>query len=203
MEVETADLPLPIRAKLLGSEIKEGVLIEKATDVPPHIALGFRSLKSNGDYRYVWLLKGVAQPIAEDYSTKKDSVDHKTPRVKFTFMARVHNGQWKQTADEDGEDFTGGKSWFKRVPGDTSPVVVVDKSALIAAIGEAEELLNSAEIGTGIGEYPEEAYGIFSSAVDAAQGVADDGDAGQDEVDEALGLLEAAVSAFEAARITV
>lgn len=85
MEIETADLPLPVRAKILGNEIKDGVLIEKATDVPPHIALGFKSLKSNGKYRYVWLLKGVAQPMAEDYSTKKDNVEHKTPKVKFTF----------------------------------------------------------------------------------------------------------------------
>jgi len=61
VEVETADLPLAIRAKILGNELKEGVLIEKATDVPPHVALGFKSLKSNGKYRYVWLLKGVAQ----------------------------------------------------------------------------------------------------------------------------------------------
>ena len=118
VEVETADLPLEIRAKILGNEIRDGVLIEKATDVPPHLALGFKSLKSNGKYRYVWLLKGVAQPMAEDYSTKKDSVEHKTPQIRFTFMARVHDGQWKHTADEDGEDFIGGDSWFENVPGD-------------------------------------------------------------------------------------
>jgi phi13 family phage major tail protein len=117
VEVETADLPLTIRAKILGNEIKDGVLIEKATDVPPHLALGFKSLKSNGKYRYVWLLKGVAQPMAEDYSTKKDNVEHKTPQVKFTFMARVHDGEWKHTADEDSEDFVGADTWFNEVPG--------------------------------------------------------------------------------------
>jgi phi13 family phage major tail protein len=117
VEIETADLPLPVRAKILGNEIKDGVLIEKATDVPPHIALGFKSLKSNGKYRYVWLLKGVAQPMAEDYSTKKDNVEHKTPKVKFTFMARIHDGEWKHTADEDSEDFTGAGTWFEKVPG--------------------------------------------------------------------------------------
>ncbi len=119
VEVETADLPLDIRAKILGNELEAGVLIEKATDVPPHVALGFKSLKSNGKYRYVWLLKGVAQPIAEDFSTKKDNVEHKTPKVKFTFMARVHDGEWKHTADEDSEDFTGAATWFDKVPGST------------------------------------------------------------------------------------
>jgi phi13 family phage major tail protein len=201
VEIETAELPLTIRAKLLGNELKNGVLIEKATDVPPHIALGFKSLKSNGKYRYVWLLKGVAQPMAEDFSTKKDNVEHKTPKVKFTFMARVHDGEWKHTADEDGQGFTGFESWFSRVPGDTSPVVV-DKSALIATIGEAEDLLAGATVGTGIGEYPQEAYDTFSDAIDAAQAVVDDENATQAQVDAALATLAVAVSAFEATIIT-
>jgi phi13 family phage major tail protein len=200
VEVETADLPLSIRAKILGNELKEGVLIEKATDVPPHVALGFKSLKSNGKYRYVWLLKGVAQPMAEDFSTKKDSVEHKTPKVKFTFMARVHDGEWKHTADEDGQGFNGADSWFSRVPGDTSPVVI-DKSALITAIDEAGDLLADANVGTGIGEYPQEAYDTFSDAINAAQAVVDDEDASQEEVDGALTTLAEAVSAFEATEI--
>lgn len=120
VEVGTADLPLTVRAKLLGNEIVDGVLIENKTDIPPYIALGFKSLKSNGKYRYVWLLKGVAQPMAEDYSTKKDSVEYKTPTISFTFMPRLHDGQWKHTADEDSEDFTGADTWFEKVPGDTT-----------------------------------------------------------------------------------
>lgn len=119
VEVETADLPLTTRAKVLGNKIVEGVLVESKEDTPPHIALGFKSLKSNGKYRYIWLLKGVAQPIAEDFSTKKDNVDHKTPKIKFTFMPRMHDGEWKRTADEDGENFLGAKTWFDKVPGDT------------------------------------------------------------------------------------
>lgn len=201
VEVETADLPLSIRGKILGNEIKNGVLIEKATDVPPHLALGFKSLKSNGKYRYVWLLKGVAQPMAEDFSTKKDSVEHKTPKVKFTFMARVHDGQWKHTADEDGQDFIGAGDWFKRVPGDTTPVPV-DKSELEAAIDEAEELLVGAEEGEEPGNYPGEAISAFSAAIDAAKAVVDDENATQAEVDAAVATLAAAVSAFEAAIIT-
>ncbi len=122
VEVETADLPLQTRAKILGNKIVDGVLIENKADVPPHIALGFKSLKSNGKYRYIWLLKGVAQPMAEDYSTKKDNVEHKTPKLKLTFMPRLHDGEWKHTADEDSEDFLGAESWFASVPGDTTVV---------------------------------------------------------------------------------
>lgn len=117
VEIETAELPLSIRAKLGGHTIENGVLIEKSTDVAPHVALGFKSLKSNGKNRFVWLLKGVAQPMAEDYSTKKDNVEHKTPKLKLTFMPRAHDGQWKHTADEDSEQFTGVETWFDNVPG--------------------------------------------------------------------------------------
>lgn len=120
VEVETADLPLSIRAKILGNELKEGVLVENKGDIAPHLALGFKSLKSNGKYRYIWLLKGVAQPMAEDYSTKKDNVEHKTPKIKFTFMPRLHDGDWKRTADEDSENFMGVATWFEKVPGDTT-----------------------------------------------------------------------------------
>ncbi len=43
VEVETADLPLTIRAKILGNKIVEGVLVENKADIPPHIALGFKA----------------------------------------------------------------------------------------------------------------------------------------------------------------
>lgn len=119
VEIETADLPLVTRAKILGNKIEDGVLIENKSDIPPHIALGFRSQKSNGKFRYVWLLKGIAQPMAEEYTTKKDSIEHKTPKLTLTFMPRLNDGEWKHTADEDSEDFTGATEWFIKVPGDT------------------------------------------------------------------------------------
>ena len=120
VEIETADLPIDLRARLGGNKLENGVLIEKASDSAPHIALGFKSLKSNGKNRFVWLLKGVAQPMAEDYSTKKDNVEHKTPKLKLTFMPRAHDSEWKHTADEDSAEFTGVDTWFDKVPGDTS-----------------------------------------------------------------------------------
>ena len=120
VEIETADLPLATRAKILGNKIVDGVLVENKSDIPPHIALGFRSQKSNGKYRYVWLLKGIAQPMAEEYTTKQENIEHKTPKLTLTFMPRLHDGEWKHTADEDSEDFLGAETWFEKVPGDTT-----------------------------------------------------------------------------------
>ncbi|WP_350342346.1 major tail protein [Proteinivorax tanatarense] len=119
VEIETADLPLKLRAKLTGSKMEDGVLVEKATDSPPYIALGFKSQKSNGEYRYVWLLKGVAQPMAEDYSTKTENIEHRTPRLTLVFMPRTFDGEWKRTADESSDEPTVGETWFDKVPGDT------------------------------------------------------------------------------------
>jgi phi13 family phage major tail protein len=124
VEIETAELSLTVRAKLGGHSIEDGVLIEKSTDTAPHLALGFKSLKANGKYRFVWLLKGVAQPMAEDFSTKTDNVEHKTPKLKLTFMPRANDEEWKRTADEDEEDFIGKDSWFEEVPG-AAPVITI------------------------------------------------------------------------------
>lgn len=119
VEIESADLNLETRAILTGSKIVNGVLIEKSTDRAPYIALGFVSQKSNGKDRFVWLLKGVAQPMAEDYSSKTDNIEHKTPKLKFSFMPRAFDAEWKHTGDEDVASFTGGATWFKNVPGQT------------------------------------------------------------------------------------
>lgn len=136
VEVETVDLPLPIRSKILGSKMENGVLIENKEDVQPYLALGFKSLKSNGKYRYLWLMKGKAQPLAEDYASKKDNVDHKTPVVKITFIPRRHDGEWKRTADEDSEEFVGAETWFAKVPGDPKGVIVIKTQPVSVTVTE-------------------------------------------------------------------
>ncbi len=132
----------------------------------------------------------MAQPIAEDYATKTDNVEHKTLRLRFTFMSRIRDGQWKHTADEDSQDFSGEETWFEQVP------VPVDKSALTALITSAQELLDGAVIGTEPGEYPQGDYDTFSAAIDTAQAVVDDTDADQETVDAAAFTLDEAITAF-------
>lgn len=55
---------LTSRAKLQGDKVVEGVLIA------PTLALGFKSKKNNGKYRYVWLLKGKFELTADEYDTE-------------------------------------------------------------------------------------------------------------------------------------
>ena len=57
-KLKMADIPLTIQQMLFANTIDDnGVLIRTAQDKPPYFAVGFKSEKSNGKFRYVWLYK--------------------------------------------------------------------------------------------------------------------------------------------------
>lgn len=61
-KTKMADVPLQIQEMIFGNQIDDnGVLIRTSTDKPPYFAVGFKSEKSNGSYRYVWLYKGATR----------------------------------------------------------------------------------------------------------------------------------------------
>ncbi len=167
VEVETAELSLETRALLSGQLLENGVLVESASTVTPQVALGFRSLKSNGSYRYVWLLKGVPQPMAEDFATKTDSIDHKTPRLRLTFMPRLYDQRWKHTADDDNIAFTGADTWFDAVP--VSEVITITTQPLSQTVteGSIDETLTVAAEVTGVGSV---GYQWYSNSISSYTG---------------------------------
>lgn len=121
LELNLADLALPVQGVLLGHSINaDGILIKKGTDIPPWVAIGFKTLKSNGSYRYMWLAKGKFSIPEEDYETKGDSISFKTPTIKGSFVKRDCDDEWERTIDEDDEGFKADYSvgWF------TSPIYV-------------------------------------------------------------------------------
>ncbi|MEV7211448.1 major tail protein [Streptomyces sp. NPDC093554] len=60
VEIEVRGLSLSTKADIEGyPEVKDGVLDEKREGEKPYLAIGYRFLKANGKYRYVWLLKAV------------------------------------------------------------------------------------------------------------------------------------------------
>lgn len=79
--------------------------------------------------------------------------------------------------------------------------VVTDKSALEAAITEANSILDNAEIGNSSGQYPKDAADDFAAAITRAQEVLDNENATQDEIDEAVNTLVSEQEIFLAARI--
>ncbi|MES1051738.1 phage tail protein [Bacillus thuringiensis] len=98
-------------------EVKDGVLDEKREGEKPYLAIGWRFLKANGKYRYVWLLKGKLSQEEEEGETKKDKPNFQTTKLKGSFIERDFDDRPKFTADADEPTFTKavGDNWFKKV----------------------------------------------------------------------------------------
>jgi len=118
VETELNQLSLKSRAKIQGAKVVKGVLVENKNDIPPTIALGFKSKKTNGKYRYIWLLKGSFELTEDEYETASDKPKPQTSKLKATFYARDFDGNYRFIADEDetGVDKTIIDDWFTKVP---------------------------------------------------------------------------------------
>lgn len=118
VELGLADLTPEIQADILGHTIKNGVLSRKSSDVQPYVAIGGRSLKSNGKYRYFWLVKGKLNIPEQSRQTKGDSIEYNTPTLSGSFLKRNLDNAWILEADEDSTTLnpTTITSWFTAVP---------------------------------------------------------------------------------------
>jgi len=81
-------------------------------------------------------------------------------------------------------------------------ITVSEKAALVAAIEAAQEIQNSAVEGIQIGQYPAGTKSILSGAIAAAIAVKNDGSATNEEVDQAIEDLYAAITRFQGLIIT-
>lgn len=107
-KTKMADIPLAIQEMIFGNKIDDnGVLIRNASDKPPYYAVGFKSEKSDGAYRYVWLYKVRAKPVTENYQTKEGTtITRQTGEIEWTAIKRTHDGQYQAVADEGQNGFT-------------------------------------------------------------------------------------------------
>lgn len=71
--LEVANLDPTIYADIMGLKMEGGIIKEGASDNAPEIAIGFRSQKSDGSYRFIWITKGKCQKQQENYTTKGGS----------------------------------------------------------------------------------------------------------------------------------
>lgn len=108
--VELTALPLDVQAEIGGHELdSNGVLVKAAGDTPPYYALGFKAERRDGADRYVWLLKGRAKPITEQFHTKEGAtITRQTGKVEFAFIKRTYDGQYQYSADVGQNGFTTG-----------------------------------------------------------------------------------------------
>ena len=126
VEIQKNFLTAENKADLLGHEIDaNGGVVYAGDDVPPFIAIGFRTLKSNGKYRYVWLYKGRFADPEDNSETKADSINFQSDTIKGQFVKLAYpvtvNGKskrtWKYEIDADNADASQGAmdAWFDDV----------------------------------------------------------------------------------------
>ena len=102
VEISVADILAADYAYLLGSQIAaNGVVTEGNSDIPKEVALGYRSMKSDGSYRYEWILKGTFQKPNQTSKTKGQGVDPQSKTIKFAALNRVCDGKTRRWYDSD------------------------------------------------------------------------------------------------------
>ncbi len=116
-------LPVETQALLQGKvfDAVSGRMFDNNT-TPPYFALGFRSLKSTGGYRYYWYLKGKFDPPKESTGTKKAAPEPKLATLTYTAIQTVYefdlgdiDGTVKRVmGDTDADNFSA-TGWFTQV----------------------------------------------------------------------------------------
>ena len=106
LAIEVDDIGAAAASDLTGATVdKNGVLINTDADNAPYVAIGFRSKKSNGAYRYFWLYRGKFGVPGDSLATKGNSISYATKTIEGTFIRREKavNGKhpWKATVDSD------------------------------------------------------------------------------------------------------
>ena len=115
IELNLADISAEIQAIWLGHTLLNGKLIRKSSDVPIWVALGFKALKSNGHFRYIWFTKGKFMVPEKKFQTRSNDVEFNSLIIQGKFVTRVYDQQWKKSIDTDHPSYTTiiGENWFK------------------------------------------------------------------------------------------
>jgi phi13 family phage major tail protein len=122
--LSVTNVPLELLAKLTGQSFDNATgLFYEFGGVPPYFALMFRSMKSNGSYRYYCFPKCKFDVPDEEASTKGETPDPKMLEItvhaikttcKFELPDDVIDGIIRAIGDEDLENFDGA-DWFTDV----------------------------------------------------------------------------------------
>jgi len=118
--LEVKELPLSLQAKLLGNLVgTKNEIVEVAGATPPYYAMGFKSAKRDGNDRYVWLVKGRAQPLDEQFHTKEKTPTRQNDTISLTFIKRTKDDVFKYVYDTVGGAAVPG--FFQKVYDGTLP----------------------------------------------------------------------------------
>lgn len=119
VEIQKNELLTEELGDFLGHKTDDkGALVYGAADVAPWLAIGFRSLKSNGKYKYVWLLKGKFREREEAYETKGDTINFQSDTIIGQF-AKINTRLMVKTAADDSTG-TETQPWKTEIDGENA-----------------------------------------------------------------------------------
>lgn len=104
VDMDLAGLPIKVQSTIWGHKYQNGILIKNKYDKPAKIALGYIAKKSTGGDKFVWLLKGQAEPLSLESKTQGDKIEYTTTKIKYKFMPRIFDGNYQFDADTDEKD---------------------------------------------------------------------------------------------------
>ncbi len=94
-------IPLDILAKITGQKYDEltGALIEGERETK-YFAIGYKTKKTNGDYVYVWRLKGTFNIPESTHATENDGTDANGQELTYTGINTTH--KFTKVTDKNG-----------------------------------------------------------------------------------------------------
>lgn len=94
-------IPLEILAKITGQKYDEltGTLIEGERETK-YFAIGYKTKKTNGDYVYVWRLKGTFNIPESTHATENDGTDANGQELTYTGINTTH--KFNKVTDKNG-----------------------------------------------------------------------------------------------------
>lgn len=118
MALDATKIPIEEKAIIQGHEYKNGVVVEKAGDEAPYIAVGYMIEGTNKKNEYVWLLKGRCAPMNETVKQSEDNITFSTDTVNINFIPRTKDKEIRYYADSANAGFTTAQAdaWFKTGP---------------------------------------------------------------------------------------
>ena len=122
VEFITPVLPLDIEALIFGKEqdATTKILMDSGMPAVKYFAVGYRLLKTDGTYRYVWRNKGSFSKGDEEAKSKDDSTDTNNQTLTYTGIATVHkftktNKPSKAMVADSFDDIIDYDKWFEDV----------------------------------------------------------------------------------------
>lgn len=141
IELEITNLPAEMDAKLNGQvfDAPSGRVYDSADPTSaPFFALGYRSKKTNGSYRYFWYYKTRFRKPDSDHASVSDKPEAKLTKLMCKALKTTYqfdqgtktDGMKRLYGDEDTTNFDGA-TWFSQVqtPSTTTPAALALSSS--------------------------------------------------------------------------